>query len=120
MPLFIVEIEGTNGSSANVYGARINLSSNGGAEFGQDGKVYVVPAYSVETGEPLVGSDPTSDPKVALFNDRAFAREVGLACRWNNQRYLVRPALGRVRQTGTLVTRETLGTFTGCQEGWRP
>lgn len=42
--------------------------------------------------------------KPALFATRDEARAIALACRWNNQRFEVRTARGRVRQRGKLIS----------------
>jgi hypothetical protein len=118
MAKYIVEILGSNASYATVYGATgVKLVSAGGAEFGRDGRVRVA-----SEAQALADSyaEADHDAHVAVFEDRALADQVGLACRWNNQRYRVIAARGRVRRVGQVVTREALGELTGCQDGWRP
>lgn len=48
-------------------------------------------------------NDQYEDPTPALFSSRAQAEEAAEACRWNNQRYSVRAARGKVREYGRLV-----------------
>lgn len=108
MAKYVVKILGTNGSLASVTGETgMRLVSGGGADVGRDGRVFVA-----SDGGDLC----CEEERVALFEDRELADEVGLACRWNNQRYAVVPARGRVREVGRVVTRGDLGAeLTSCQ-----
>lgn len=107
MPLFLVEIAGSNSVSAYAFSGNLKFSAS--------------PSWSEQTAPVLVGESDAAgctvgERAVALFSDRETAEKVGAACHWNGQRWTVKPARGHVRASGRLVA--DVGRIVGCQEGY--
>ena len=97
MALYVVEILGTNASTARASSGEVELVAN---------------------PHPFTGLVRWADGSAALFESKDQANDVGLACRWNNQRYLVKAARGNTRTGGRVVPVE-LHEWLGCQESQR-
>jgi hypothetical protein len=138
-PLFVVEIVNTNSSTATARRGHVEVSAHPSYETNTGLVLYSDKARQVReimaqapaptpTGdavekwlaaerdayERVYGQHGDTDERVALF-DKKTAHAVGLACRWNNQQYRVKPARGRNRRDGIEVPAGE-GRWKSCQE----
>lgn len=107
MPLFLVEIAGSNSVSAYAFSGNLKFAAS---------PSWSAQAAPVTVAESDAVGQTVGDRTVALFSDRETAEKVGAACHWNGQRWTVKPARGHVRTSGRLVTN--VGRIVGCQEGY--